>query len=87
MPELCVLCRRPAEKTRSLVSHHYRGRKEYPGLTMRVHDGSCHNFGDFITRLYIERGIVDILEANHIIYLFTRVASVRENGTFILPVY
>jgi hypothetical protein len=88
MAELCALCRKPPAKGNRLATHHVQGRKKNTHMpTMRVHEGACHRFADWITVLYKERGILDDLKAEHVVYYFTRVASVRDEGVFILPIY
>lgn len=85
--ETCELCRRPATKTNPLNNHHVRGKKNNLKYTMRVHSETCHVFADWITKLYIQKGEVEHLEAKHIIYFFTRVTSIREDHVLIMPVY
>lgn len=80
MNELCTLCRQRGTTRHKLVNHHYRGRKQFPLLTMKVHDGTCHRFADFVTAHYIEKGIVEQLYPKRIIYLYHRVMSMRDGG-------
>ena len=87
MAETCELCRRPPTKTNRLSTHHVQGRKKGEHMpVMRVHEGACHRFADWITTLYKERGILGDLKAEHIVYYFNRVARIRQDGIFILPI-
>lgn len=86
MAESCSLCFKPGTNRRKLVNHHYRGVRLYPKLTMRVHHGSCHDFGDFITTLYTESGRVDSLEPRDVTWLYQRTMTMREGKDFILPI-
>lgn len=88
MSEACDLCRQAGTKANRISTHHVQGRKKGVHMpVMRVHEGACHRFADWITQLYKERGILSELEAKHVVYYFNRVVTIRDNGAFILPIF
>jgi hypothetical protein len=82
--ERCALCKKEGGK---LVRHHYRGRKAEPHLIMKVHEGACHRFGDFIVHLYNEAGKIELVTPSLVMYLYQRFVTLRQERDYVLPFY
>ena len=74
----CELCRKQGTKQNPTNKHHIRG-KHFPEV-MVVHSKTCHWFAQWITNSYVEMGRELELNANHLVYLYNRLTSVRDGG-------
>lgn len=88
--EVCQLCHKPGKKGDELNRHHVRGRRknrDETGFIMLTHSKTCHLFAQWLTNLYLQAGMAEKLTIEHIIYMFNRVATLRDPDQFILPLY
>jgi hypothetical protein len=86
----CQLCRQRGTRDNPVNRHHVRGRckgRDERGYIMLTHSRTCHLFAQWITNLYMSAGRVDELRPEMIVYLFNRIATLREKEVFELPVF
>lgn len=81
----CTVCRK-AEDRRKLVRHHYWTRKVDTKRTMLVHDGSCHNFADYVTQAYLEANRIREVTPGLVRRIYAQTINLRGRfEEFLLP--